>query len=69
MHSCNVFDNSFKFSYNKWEGSIELSLYSQKWEIQKFNIEFDQENYVDSHLSELQRHIIFWSIALQIISI
>lgn len=54
MHSCNVFDNSLKFSYNKWEGSIELSLYSQK-----FNIEFDQENYVDSHLSELQRHIIF----------
>lgn len=27
-----VFDNSWKFGYNEWEWSIELSLYSQKWE-------------------------------------
>lgn len=34
-----------------------------------FNIEIDQENYVDSHLSKLQRNFIFFLlkyIALQI---
>lgn len=36
------------------------SHYIHKNEKKKFNIEIDQENYVDSHLSKLQRNFIFF---------
>lgn len=46
---------------------LQNSHYIHKNEKKKFNIEIDQENYVDSHLSKLQRNFIFFLLEYSLI--